>query len=75
MVNELRVSLAGVVAKEYTNSLYEDKNTDSYYVWANHGWWIIPWDDIREDDAAEEGRFVVAAAGGSGGGEDGSASR
>lgn len=75
MAREIRVRLADVVAKEYTKSLYLDVNYDSYYVWAAHNYWIIPWYDILAEQAAEEGQLGVAAGGGSDGGEEGGASR
>ena len=68
--------MAGVVAKEYANSSYEDVNSDAYYVWADHDWWIIPWYDILQEEAAEEAaELLVVAAGGLNGGGDSGASR
>ena len=75
MVNGIRVRLADVLAKEFANSSFEDINSDSFYVWADHDWWMIPWYDLFEDYAAEESRLDVVAAGGSNGGEDAGASR
>lgn len=76
MADKIRVRMAGVVAKDYANSSYEDVNEDSYYVWADNDWWIIPWYDIlQEEEAAEAARLLVVGAGGSDGGKDGGASR
>ena len=51
----IRNRLQDVVAKEYTNSSYEDVNHDSYYVWAAYDWWAIPWYDILAEGAPPEG--------------------
>lgn len=75
MADKIRVRMAGVVAKDYANSSYEDVDEDSYYVWADNDWWIIPWYDILQEEAAEAARLLVVGAGGSDGGKDGGASR
>ena len=48
IARRLRKRAEDVVYSEWTGAQLLGVDTDSYDIWKENGWWILPWEEILE---------------------------